>query len=193
MTSTLDAGGPRDPAVDLPPLPPAFQATGSPPAPGPGETVRFPLLAAFLAAVPGLGHLYVGAYQKATMIVIGIIAICIVVPLPINVFLALFVWFFGIFDAYRQAQLQNLRGRGAALPTASDDQGGLAFGVFLTVVGALLLLRNFGLIELEWLRDWWPVIPLLVGLYLIGSAVLQRRQRSAAAVTAEDLGDERGA
>ena len=192
MTTTFDPGGLRDPAGDTPPLPPAYPDASLLPARGSGSLARFPVLAAFLALVPGLGHLYVGAYRGAAMIVIGIIAICLVVPLPISVFLSLFVWFLGIFDAYRQAQLQNLRGHGGMVPAAPDDQGSLAFGVFLTVVGGLLLLRNLDLIELDWLRDWWPVIPLLVGVYLIGSAVLQRRQRRSSAVGAEDLGDGSG-
>lgn len=184
MTTPTDSDREMSHAVDAPPLPPPPRA----PQPAAGEGIaplrptgltRFPALAAFLALVPGLGHLYVGAYSRAAMIVIGIIAIIVIIPLPINVFLALFTWFFGIFDAYRQAQLVNLGEQEQVQSSAGGGQSTLAFGVFLTVVGALLLVNNFFPLELDWLRDWWPAIPVLVGVYLVGSALYERSRRAA--------------
>ena len=173
----------------MPPLPPLPDAIGRQEGTVPQSAglTRFPALAAFLALVPGLGHLYVGAYARAAMIVIGIIAIIVIIPLPINVFLALFVWFFGIFDAYRQAQLVNLGVQEPVRAPVSGGQGTLAFGVFLTVVGALLLINNFYPLEMDWLRDWWPAIPVLVGVYLIGSALYERSRRTQG--EPEDLDD----
>lgn len=178
MTDNLDPRG----VPDAPPLPPPSLDAMPPAPPAAHGLTRFPALAAFLSLVPGLGHLYVGAYQRAAMLLIGIIVVCIVTPLPISVFLALFLWFFGMFDAYRQAQLGNLRLRGECEPSEDASQANLAFGVFLTVVGGLLLLKKLELIDLDWLRDWWPLIPVLAGVYLIVSALLERQRRRPGAV-----------
>ncbi len=183
MTTPLETDGlPEAVAADVPPLPPPGAA---PPLPPPGAVprppvpalTRFPALAAFLSVVPGLGHLYAGAYQRAAMVVIGLVAVLVVVPLPVNVFFALFLWFFGIFDSYRQAQVSNLEVLGGTVPTAAGDRANLSFGVFLTVVGLILLLKNLLPVDLDWLRDWWPVVPVLIGLYLVASAVVERARR----------------
>ncbi len=189
MTTPLDSDRDNRNPVDMPPLPPVPEpvAGGERTAQLPAGLIRFPALAALLALVPGLGHLYVGCYTRAAMIVIGIIAIIVIIPLPINVFLALFTWFFGIFDAYRQAQLVNLGAQEPTMAPVGGGQGTLAFGVFLTVIGVLLLVNNFFPLEMDWLRDWWPAIPVLVGIYLIGSALYERSQR--AARETGDLGD----
>jgi hypothetical protein len=40
-------------------------------------------------------------------------------------------------------------------------------GIILVIVGALLLANNFDLLSLGWLRQWWPVILIVVGLLSI--------------------------
>ncbi len=35
-------------------------------------------------------------------------------------------------------------------------------GIVLIVIGVLFLAHNFGLLEFAWLRQWWPLI--LIGL-----------------------------
>jgi len=37
-------------------------------------------------------------------------------------------------------------------------------GIILVIVGALLLANNFDLLPLHWLRQWWPLILIAVGL-----------------------------
>jgi hypothetical protein len=37
-------------------------------------------------------------------------------------------------------------------------------GIILIVVGALLLANNFDLLPFGWLRQWWPVILIAVGV-----------------------------
>jgi hypothetical protein len=165
------------PAPPLPPPPPRPESRTPLPSPQPTESwSKSPALAAFLSMLPGLGHLYVGVYQRAAMLVIGFFAIIYLLPIPINIFLCLFVWFFGIFDAYRQAQLANL-GDSDEAPVRRGEST-LMFGVFLTVLGAILLLNNLFPIDFEWLRDWWPAIVVVAGLYLIISAALDRRRRT---------------
>ena len=159
------------PTPPLPPAPPLSSEAGS-------EYRKSPALAAFLAIVPGLGHLYVGTYQRAVMLVVTFFATIWLFPVPIDVFLCLFIWFFGLFDAYRMAQIAAL-GEEPSLPRATP-QSGLAFGVFLTVVGVLLLLRTRFDIRFEWLQEWWPAIPVVAGLYLIIASILERSKRAGA-------------
>jgi hypothetical protein len=40
-------------------------------------------------------------------------------------------------------------------------------GVVLIVVGALLLAHNLGLLDFVWLRQWWPLILIGVGVWSI--------------------------
>jgi uncharacterized membrane protein YfcA len=40
-------------------------------------------------------------------------------------------------------------------------------GIILVVVGALLLANNFELLPFHWLRQWWPLILIAVGLLSI--------------------------
>ena len=40
-------------------------------------------------------------------------------------------------------------------------------GVILVVVGAALLANNFGMLQLAWLHQWWPVILIAVGIWSI--------------------------
>jgi hypothetical protein len=38
-------------------------------------------------------------------------------------------------------------------------------GVVLIATGVLLLAHNFGLIDLSWLRQWWPLILIGIGVW----------------------------
>jgi len=40
-------------------------------------------------------------------------------------------------------------------------------GIILVVVGALLLANNFDLLPVGWLRQWWPVLLIAIGLITI--------------------------
>ena len=131
-------------------------------------------MAAFLSLVPGLGYLYVGAYQRAVMMLVSIYLVIVILPTPVDVFASIFIWFFGMFDCYRQAQIANLGGK-EPQPRTPSVGGNLAFGVFLAVVGALLTLDNIFDINLEWLIDWWPMLLFLVGIWVIINAIRERR------------------
>jgi hypothetical protein len=37
-------------------------------------------------------------------------------------------------------------------------------GIILVIVGALLLANNFDLLPLHWLRQWWPLILIAIGV-----------------------------
>jgi hypothetical protein len=40
-------------------------------------------------------------------------------------------------------------------------------GIILIIIGCLFLANNFGLLEWGWLRQWWPLILIGVGLWSI--------------------------
>jgi uncharacterized membrane protein YfcA len=40
-------------------------------------------------------------------------------------------------------------------------------GIILVIVGALLLANNFDLLPVGWLRQWWPVLLIAIGLVSI--------------------------
>ena len=178
---------PKPPAPPEPPAPPKPGEALSPPPveraplpeyhtePGPPKS---PPLAAILAIFfPGVGHLYVWAYERAFMIW-ATIALCIFLIVygfwPFSILIA-FVYFFSIFDAYREAQLYNLRAEDQELPKPRPDgQGRLMFGVFLAVVAAVVLADKLDLFDMDWIYDWWPVPVFLLGVYFIFAAVRDR-------------------
>jgi uncharacterized membrane protein len=40
-------------------------------------------------------------------------------------------------------------------------------GIILVIVGALLLANNFDLLPIGWLRQWWPVLLIVLGVLSI--------------------------
>ena len=40
-------------------------------------------------------------------------------------------------------------------------------GIILVIVGALLLANNFELLPVGWLRQWWPVLLIAIGVVSI--------------------------
>jgi len=169
-----------EPTPPPPPAAPAAPAATSAYGYGYGNLLaKSPGLALFLSILcPGLGHIYVGAYERALMIIGGIgVSIWAIVhsegelwPLA---FAIAFGYFFSIFDAFREAQIVNLAGRD--LPKLKDQgDGRLMFGIFLTVVALLVLADNLGLFNIRWFYEWWPVLVLLIGVYFIGSWVWEK-------------------
>jgi hypothetical protein len=176
------------PPGEEPPPPVRQQAQAYEPEPGPPKS---PPLAAFLSVLfPGIGHLYVWAYERAFMIWASIVVSVFMIIYgfwPFS-FLIAFVYFFGIFDAFREAQFFNLKAEGSEAPKPkADTQGRLMFGVFLAVAAAVVLAEKLNILDMAWLQEWWPVPVLLLGLYFIAAAI---RDRSKAKNQQEDLDSE---
>jgi len=189
-TDTPEVEAAESPQKPKPPAPPSPPAPGEAPPPPPVERAplpeyrtepglpKSPPLAAVLAVLfPGVGHLYVWAYERAFMIW-ATIALCIFLIVygfwPFSILIA-FVYFFSIFDAYREAQLYNLRAEDQELPKPRPDgQGRLMFGVFLAVVAAVVLADKLDLFDMDWVYDWWPVPVFLLGVYFIVAALRDR-------------------
>jgi hypothetical protein len=195
----------EDNRYQAPPAPPPVVPAGDPLPPpittATGSVVvvekKSPGLAGVLSGLfPGLGHLYLGLYQRAFKIA-GAFVGCIwlttvgfmgghLVPL-LGMGIA-FVWFFGIIDAVRQAKAINsghVEAGSLAAPArrASESMAGLTWGVILVGIGALWLLDRYVDMEAFWaaVGDWLaPVSFILFGIILIATYVIRKRRHNAA-------------
>ena len=135
------------------------------------------MLAVFLASM-FLGHFYVGAYQRAVVFITCFFLSIFLLPVPVNIFVPIFIWAWNLFDAYQQAQLVNLLDEGETVPQQARGKGSLMFGVFLTVVGAILLIDRFFPIDFYWVKQWWPVLLVGAGIYFIYGAIREQMGRA---------------
>jgi hypothetical protein len=142
---------------------------------------RSPGLATVLSIIPGVGPLYLGLYERAAAIVLVFaLGVWLADATEIGPFIVMFVWFFGLFDAYRQAQAINLGVEVEPLlrkRRVKPMRASLGFGVFLVIVGALILWNQFYPMDFSFLEVWWPLILVLGGVYLIGRYLLEQRRR----------------
>jgi hypothetical protein len=154
-----------------PPPPIAFGPAGAlPSAPLP----KNPGAAGALGIIPGMGHLYLGLYQRAA-ILFGIWVLFISLahhshgPFP---GIAIPFWMvFSIIDASRQAKAINATGRPESNILGSDEpvrvSGSLTAGLLLILIGGFLLLDRFVTIDLSFLNDWWPILLVFFGAWQV--------------------------
>ena len=148
---------------------------------------KSPLLALVLSAMPGLGQVYVGYYQRGfihAIVVSTLIALLDadlgpLAPLA-GLFLAFF-WLYNIVDAGRRAMLFNevLAGRtGIELPEDFKTpglRGSIPGGLAIIAIGGVLLSNTVFGMSLEWVRVWWPAALILFGVYLVVRSVMGRQ------------------
>lgn len=152
---------------------------------GPGPVERkSPLAAVVLSALPGLGQVYVGYYQRGFVhiaVVAGTIFLLNLRDLRefqplLGVFLAFF-WIYNMIDAARCAGTVNRgaeAGRVPDLPPLPAEGGSTFAGAILVGLGLIFLGRTVFGFSLAWLADWWPLFLILFGLRMI----YQGRRRS---------------
>ena len=184
-----------NPQPTVPP-PPAPSVAVPPPAAVPPPVIierKSPGLAGFLSVFPGLGHLYLGLYQRA--FAIGgafILMIALTSHGSGGEFfgpLIAFIWFFGIIDAIRQAKAIN-RGQVAESGWAGEQQlkaaassGALTWGVILVGLGSLWLIDRYFEIDWSFMENWGgPAAFILLGLILIVSHIRKRRAENDAQI-----------
>lgn len=152
---------------------------------------KSPVLATFLSAMPGLGQIYIGYYQRG-FIHILVVAGCIMMlnmdamygfePF-LGTFIAFF-WLYNMIDAGRRAALYNQAIKGVDKIELPEEFGtpsmrGSIFGGIILVVGSVIVMSNTLFdISLDWVADWWPVAPLVFGVYLITKAVMDRAKQA---------------
>ncbi len=163
---------------------------------------KVPFLAGFLSGIlPGLGQIYVGYYQVGMVLAAtfaGVITLLSSGEIdglePFFGIMLGFVWLYGIIDGARRAQAVNLALDGygedplpsnLTLPAVGGSRTG---GIILVVLGVILVLRTGFDLRLDWLEDWWPL--LLVGL---GAWLLYRsRQEDSARSDRDGRGGDSG-
>jgi hypothetical protein len=187
MTDTNANPQPQNapPLAPAPPPPPiAFTPAGAMPAASP-PLPKNPGAAGALGIIPGLGHLYLGLYQRAA-ILFGIWVLFISLaghshgPFP---GIAIPFWMaFSIIDATRQAKAINATGRPESNILGSDEpvrvSGSLTAGVLLILIGGFLLVDRLVTIDLSFLNDWWPVLLVAFGLWQVYRHYQGRRAAS---------------
>ncbi|MBD3162454.1 MAG: hypothetical protein GF346_08870 [Candidatus Eisenbacteria bacterium] len=151
---------------------------------------KSPFLAGLFSLMPGLGQIYVGYYLRG-FVHAGIFASVVALldgpaggglePL-LGIFLGFF-YLYNVIDAVRLASLYNdvMQSGGKipeVLPKNLPSPGGSLFGgIILVGLGFLFLLNTLFEVSLAWLSDWWPMIPVLFGIYLIQKGIQERRER----------------
>jgi hypothetical protein len=166
----------QPPTAAAPPTAPATPAPMAPATPA----RRSPGLALVLSFFPGLGHLYLGLYQRAVVVFLSFaLSIWLSDHADLGILIA-FVWFFAVIDSYRQAQMLNMGLTPEPLLAAAEKpkarRGNLGFGIFLLVIGIVLLYNQFYPIDFSFLQDWWPLLLVLGGLYMV-AAHFREKQR----------------
>ena len=176
-----------------PPPPPPATATAT----GPVVVLekKSPGLAGVLSMFPGLGHVYLGLYQRAFAFA-GIFCLLIFFNAhgrmaPLSGPATAFVWFFAIIDAVRQAKAINsgyietgglAPSERAAVRRRSDSMAGLTWGVILVGLGTLWLMDRYVDLDAFWaaVEDWLaPVAFIVLGIILITTYVMKKRRHNA--------------
>jgi hypothetical protein len=162
---------PAWPAPPPPAAPPVAYATA--PAAPRAPQAKNPAAAGFLSVIPGLGHVYLGLYQRAVIFFAVWVVVMSVAPHgpgPAGIMIP-FWWFFVLIDAVRQAKAINATGAPESnlLPneTPMNFSGSLTFGIFLVLVGLFFLLDRYFRIDLSFLWDLWPVLLIGFGAWQI--------------------------
>jgi len=180
----------QPPTAAPPPMAPALPA----PMPAVAPTRRSPGLALVLSFFPGLGHLYLGLYQRAFAVFLSFaVSIWLAEHADLGILVA-FVWFFAVIDSYRQAQMLNMGLTAEPVIPATQRskvsrRGNLGFGVFLLIVGVVLLYNQFYPIDFSFLQDWWPVLLVLAGIYMVAAHFREKQRQARLAAEAGQLTD----
>lgn len=166
---------------------PAAQRLPPPPAPAVQPDTRSPALACCLSAIAGLGHVYLGYYRRGfihAIVIAGLITLLasgdLGEAIPLVALFMVFYWLYVAIDAARRAALHNRRAAGGEIldfaeePDLFGGRGSLAAGASMIVIGGVLLANTRFDISLDWVGDWWPLAPMLVGGYLVWRALQER-------------------
>src|SRR5262245_22964697 len=187
MDENVSAPPPPPPSVPPPPPPPPVAPAASAATAPVYVEQKSAGLAGFLSVFPGLGHLYLGLYQRAFAFAA---AFCILIAFNSHGRMAVlsgpataFVWFFAIIDAVRQAKAIN---RGAVAESGfapaqqlrkAEGTGGLTWGVFMLCIGVPWIFAGYLVIDWSLMEEWGgPMALILLGLVLVVSHIRKKRQ-----------------
>ncbi|MBK6899555.1 MAG: hypothetical protein IPH09_09900 [bacterium] len=166
-----------------PPVPPVYTRRDLP-----LKSAPFAVILSVL--MPGLGYVYLGYFRQAVTTVVIFASLITALasgaadgiePL-FGIFLAFF-YFYQLVDAGRRATMFNQAleaGYAGGVPAdfALPDAGGMLFGgMVLLAIGVVALLNTVLDVELEWLKDWWPVGLIIAGGWLVARSRREKRPR----------------
>lgn len=149
---------------------------------------KSPGFAGFLGTIPfGAGAFYNGQRLKALLYLVIFAGLVSAQghgggqPF-IGLVLAGFI-VFQFFDNIQSAKAINMSAAGQPQAPGAADQGMLEFvpsgsifwGVFLIVLGVLLILANFEVILYESLINFWPAVVIAIGLKLVVDSVAKSK------------------
>jgi hypothetical protein len=92
----------------------------------------------------------------------------------------IFFWLYNIIDAGRRAAMYNLALAGnEAVELPRDFQmpgigGSIGGGAILILAGFVLLLHTRFDYSLAWLAEWWPMLGILGGVWLLVKGIHER-------------------
>lgn len=140
--------------------------------PAPEPEGRFkPGLAAVMNMLPGLGYLYLGLYDRALIAFLLFFAFT-----RVDGPLVLAVMAFAAVDAHRQARAMNAGGAGAPGPLPAPGHSlRIAGGALLILLGILFFLEQAYDIDLEALAEFWPLVLIGLGGWMIWSHLRKGR------------------
>lgn len=132
-----------------------------------------PGLAATLGFIPGLGAVYNGEYVKALIHVLVFAGLIAGMASDLNGSTLAFVivafiafCFYMPVDAYRVAKARRA---GEPEPGFLSERGSRrpVGAIVLIVIGGLILLKNFDVLDLDWLWKAWPAGLIALGVWLV--------------------------
>ncbi len=140
-----------------------------------------PKKAALCALIPGLGAVYNAEYLKAVTYFSVFAALAAMSGRVSGIFgFGAFVFvLFTMFDAYRSAEARirrQISEGAAAVDARGENKATIAWGVFLIILGILFLLQN--VLPYHLLRQFWPVVFIALGAYLVVRALTGGRDAS---------------
>jgi hypothetical protein len=141
---------------------------------------RSPAAAFWLSLIPGIGHVYLGLTSKGLLLILIAGSMIQIVSHGGDGFgiLIPFIWLFAMLDAHRSAQEINRAVEMGVAPPKSDALPLASWwGWLLIALGVLFTLDNFDIFRFEWIWDFWPLLLVGLGVYL-----LRRKEPSAAPI-----------
>jgi hypothetical protein len=153
----------------------------------PQRPMKSPGLAGILSVIfPfGAGALYNGQYTKALFHLIIFAGLVHAQRYGggqpfMGIFLAAFL-IYQFFDSIQSAKAINAAGTpaGSAVPELPEAvrSGSVFWGIFLIVLGVVLILANFEIILYSTLADFWPVAVIAVGLKLVLESMAKSKEK----------------
>ena len=191
---------PAAPTYAAPPQTVASHVAPTHVGPAQGLQHKSPFIACALSLMPGVGQIYVGYYRlgfihnivfASTIMILNFRLPDAMYPL-LGIFLAFF-FIYNVVDAGRRAMYYNLAldgVEGIELPSMNLSVpgfgGSLGGGLTLIGVGVVLLSNTLFDVPLEWIESWWPIAPILFGVYLLVKAIQERASGTPSAGTAAE-------